>query len=381
MLNLNLEFLDETYEDGRVKDYKFKYAENFNFAYDVIDRIAKEEPDRCAIIWCDDKGNEKRFTYGEYARMSIKTANYLRSLGIEKGDMVLLVLRRHYQFWFALLALHRLGAVAVPATYMLTKHDVVYRANTAGFKAILCTGMGDTAAHVDDAMPECPTVQHRIMVNGQRDGWLDFDAGVEAAADTMERVPTRYDETIIAYFSSGTTGNPKMAIHSHTYALGHLATAKYWHNLAPGKLHLTIADTGWGKAVWGKFYGQFFMECTVMIYDYDGRFPAEHILQILEKYHVQSFCAPPSTCRFLMQEDFSKYDLSALKYCTIAGEALNPAHGHQADERIRSDGNDLHDRGSAGDRAEGRRNGQAHAALCDRPCGRGRQHPAARRDG
>jgi len=324
MLNLNLKYVDEVYDgEGRIIDYTLKCPDNFNFAYDVVDEIAAAEPNRRALLWCNPRGEEKRFSYGDLKRYSDKTANMLRSRGIGKGDMVMVILKRHYQFWFTILALHKLGAVIIPATFLLTKHDIVYRANAAGVKAIICTGEGDTAEHIDSALPECPTVQFKLMVNGSREGWGDFMVEMEAADDKFERVQTQCEEPMILYFSSGTTGNPKMALHSYTYALSHLTTAKYWQNVRPDGIHLTIADTGWGKAVWGKLYGQMFLESCVFVYDFDKFVPAES-LSVLEKYSITSLCCPPTMFRFLLQEDVKSYDLSSLEYCTIAGEALNP---------------------------------------------------------
>jgi len=324
MLNLNLKYVDEYFDaEGKLTGYKLKYPDNFNFAYDVVDEIAKAEPNRKALVWCNPKGEEHIFTYGDLKYYSDKTANMLRNKGINKGDFVMVILKRHYQFWFIILALHKLGAVIIPATFLLTAHDVIYRANASGAKAVICTGEGDVAAHIDEALPECPEIKTRIMVNGKRAGWDDFMADMEAADSAFERVPTKIDEPMILYFSSGTTGNPKMALHNYTYALGHMTTAKYWQNVKPDSLHFTIADTGWGKAVWGKLYGQMLMESCVFTYDMDKFVPAE-ILALIQKYKITSLCCPPTMFRFLLQEDVASYDLSSLKYCTIAGEALSP---------------------------------------------------------
>lgn len=293
MLDLNKNFVDEVYDsNGNVVDYTLKCPENFNFAYDVVDAIAAAEPDKRALLWCNPAGEERIFTYGDLKYYSDKTANMLRSKGIGKGDMVMVILKRHYQFWFTILALHKLGAVIIPATFMLQKHDIVYRANAATIKAVICTGDGEIAEHVDAALPECPSIKTRIMVNGKRDGWDDFMTDMENADSHLERVETKYYEPMIVYFSSGTTGNPKMAMHAHTYALAHLTTAKYWHDVNADSIHLTIADTGWGKAVWGKLYGEMFMESCVFVYDYD-KFHAAEILSILEKYKITSLCCPP----------------------------------------------------------------------------------------
>lgn len=321
---LNLNYVDEYFDDeDKLKGYKLKYPNDFNFAYDCVDVIANKEPNRKALVWCNPKGEEHTFTYGDLKHYSDKTANMLRNKGVNKGDKVMVILKRHYQFWFIILALHKLGAVIIPATFLLTAHDIVYRSNAAGVKAVICTGEGDIARHIDEALPKCPEIEMRIMVNGVRDGWVDFTPAMEAAEDTFERVATKIDEPMILYFSSGTTGNPKMALHDYTYALGHLTTAKYWQNVGPESLHFTIADTGWGKAVWGKLYGQMLMEGCVFTYDMD-KFIAAEILDLIQKYKVTSLCCPPTMFRFLLQEDVKAYDLSSLKYCTIAGEALSP---------------------------------------------------------
>lgn len=324
MLHVNERYVDETRDEkGNVVDYQYKYPENFNFAYDVVDAIAEAEPGRRAMIWCNPCGEEHVFTYGDLKRYSDKTANMLRAKGIGKGDMVMVVLKRHYQFWFTILALHKLGAVIIPATFLLTKHDIVYRVNSASVKAVICTGQGDVAAYFDESAPECPTLQTKLMVNGERDGWEDFMTEMEKAPESFARVPTLASDPMILYFSSGTTGNPKMALHPYTYALGHLATAKYWHNVDPEGIHFTIADTGWGKAVWGKLYGQMFMESCVFVYDFE-KFVASDILDKVSQYGVTSLCCPPTMFRFFLQEDVKSWDLSRLTYCTIAGEALSP---------------------------------------------------------
>ena len=324
MLHVNERYVDETRDEkGNVVDYQYKSPENFNFAYDGVDAIAEAEPGRRAMIWCNPCGEEHVFTYGDLKRYSDKTANMLRAKGIGKGDMVMVVLKRHYQFWFTILALHKLGAVIIPATFLLTKHDIVYRVNSASVKAVICTGQGDVAAHFDESAPECPTLQTKLMVNGERDGWEDFMTEMEKAPESFARVPTLASDPMILYFSSGTTGNPKMALHPYTYALGHLATAKYWHNVDPEGIHFTIADTGWGKAVWGKLYGQMFMESCVFVYDFE-KFVASDILDKVSQYGVTSLCCPPTMFRFFLQEDVKSWDLSRLTYCTIAGEALSP---------------------------------------------------------
>ena len=247
-------------EKGTIKELDFRIPDNFNFGYDVVDVLGTEKPDKRAMIWLSKNKEEKVFTYGDMKKYSTMTANYFKSLGIQKGDRVMLILKRHYQFWFSIVALHKIGAIVIPATNLLTKKDLVYRFNAAGVKAVVCTPDGEVADHVDASIPESPTVKIKIMVNGARGDWEDFDQGIQAQPDEMERMDTNKDEIMLMYFTSGTTGYPKIAAHKHTYAIGHIATAAYWHNVEPDGLHLTVSDTGWGKAVWGKLYGQWFCE-------------------------------------------------------------------------------------------------------------------------
>jgi acetyl-CoA synthetase len=321
---LHKKYVKETLDErGIVTDYSFRDYEDFNFAYDCVDKIAEREPNRRAVVWCNPAGEEHVFTYGDLKRESDKAANVLKEQGVKKGERVMVVLKRHYQFWFTILALHKLGAVIIPATFLLKPHDVVYRVNASGTSLVICTGQGDVAAAIDEALPECPTLKSLMMVNGSREGWLDFDALRAAASPKFDRVPTKANEPMLIYFSSGTTGNPKMVLHDHTYALGHLSTAKYWHNADPNGLHFTIADTGWGKAVWGKLYGQMLLESSVFVYDFD-RFVPKEIMQMLEKYSITSLCCPPTMYRLLLTENVPGYEISALKYCTTAGEAMPP---------------------------------------------------------
>ncbi|NLL39928.1 MAG: AMP-binding protein [Clostridiales bacterium] len=324
MRNINLRYVEETYDNsGVLTSFRLKYPENFNFGYDVVDDIGLNEPDRRAMVWCNPKGEKRIFTFGDIMRYSNKTANYLSSLGIKKGDMVLVVLKRHYQFWYVAPALHKLGAVMIPATHMLKKHDVEYRVNASGAKAVICTAQGDVADAFDQAQPDCPTLDLKILVGGEREGWLSFDQGVEEAGETWERIETHVSDPLLMYFSSGTTGYPKMVLHDHRYSLAHLFTAKHWQNVDPEGIHLTIADTGWGKAVWGKLYGQWIMEACVFTYDFDTFVPSE-ILSLIGEYKITSLCCPPTMFRYFLKEDLDKFDLSSLKYSTIAGEPLNP---------------------------------------------------------
>ena len=316
----------ESHQDF-VDHYEITVPDHFNFAYDVADEWAKTDPDKRALCWTNDKGAHRDLTFGELKILSDKTASFFQSLGIGKGDMVMLILKRSIEFWQTILALHKIGAVAIPATHLLTDKDIVYRNNAADIKAIVATEDENLIGHVNKAMPRSPSVQHRIMVGTTiPEGWADFHRGVENAAPFMRPAAVNTNEDImILYFTSGTTGQPKMVIHDYTYPLGHITTAKYWHNLHEKSIHLTVADTGWAKAVWGKLYGQWIVGACVFVYDFEGRFIPEDMLHMISTYKVTSFCAPPTIFRFLIREDLSKYDLSSLEYCTTAGEALNPS--------------------------------------------------------
>ena len=332
MLNLNKKYISETFDENGVLDsVTINVPEDYNFAYDVIDVLAENSPEQEALVWCNDSGDEKRFTFAELKKNSDKAANFLRANGIKKGDMVMLILKRHYQFWTAILACHKLGAVAIPATHLLTKKDVAYRANAADIKAVICTADDNISVSVDEALPECPTLRVRMMAaatdaaraKGIRDGWLDFNAGVDAASEDFVREDMKTLDPMLLYFTSGTTGYPKMVMHDYTYSLGHIVTAKHWQQVVPGKLHFTISDTGWGKAAWGKLYGQWIMEAAVFVYDFEKFTPSE-LLPMFAKYDIATFCAPPTMFRFFIKEDLSKFDMSSLLHASIAGEALNP---------------------------------------------------------
>ena len=312
-------------ENGCLKAIHFKNEDKFNFAFDCVDAIANNTPEKLAMLHIDKNKVERRFTFNDMKRRSNQTANYFKSLGIKKGDRVMLVLKRHYQFWFSMLALHKLGAIAIPATNQLLTHDFEYRFQSAGVSAIVATADGVVADAVDEAQKSCPTLTTKILVGGQRDGWHDFNAEFDLYSTHFYRtVETPCgDDTMVMFFTSGTTGYPKIADHSYKYALGHYVTAKYWHGVDPDGLHFTISDTGWGKALWGKFYGQWLSEGAVFTYDFD-RFHAEDILPMFKKYHITTFCAPPTMLRMMIKEDISKYDLSSVVHMTTAGEALNP---------------------------------------------------------
>ena len=313
-----------TSQEDFIKNFKIEVPENFNFGYDVVDAWAAEEPDKEAILWTNDKGACIHFSYADLKKYTDQTASYFQSLGIGHGDKVMLILKRRYEFWYSIIALHKLGAVVIPATHLLTKKDIVYRCNAASIKMIVMAGEEVITKHVIDAMPDSPTVERLVSIGPDMpEGFLDFHKGIDNAAPFVrpEHVNTN-DDISLMYFTSGTTGEPKMVAHDFTYPLGHIVTGSFWHNLHKDSLHLTIADTGWGKAVWGKLYGQMIAGATVFVYDHEKFTPAD-ILQKIHDYHITSLCAPPTIYRFLIREDLSKYDLSSLEYCTTAGEALN----------------------------------------------------------
>lgn len=318
----------ETDKDGALSKISFMNEETFNFGFDIVDALAEKSPDKKAIIYVSDDMQEREFTFAEIKKYSNMTANYFLSKGIKKGDKVMLVLKRHYQFWFSIIALHKIGAIVIPATNQLVQHDFTYRFKAADVKAIVCTGEGDVAHQVDLAIDECGMNIKTIIANGERDGWDSFDKEMYSFSDVFDR-PTDPEklscgsEPMLMFFTSGTTGYPKIAMHSHKYALGHFITARYWHNVDPNGIHFTISDTGWGKALWGKLYGQWMSETCVFVYDFN-RFDANKILPMFKKYNITTFCAPPTMYRFFIKEDLSKFDLSSIKYATVAGEALNP---------------------------------------------------------
>lgn len=313
----------ESYEDFK-ENFKLVVPDHFNFGYDVVDEWAKEEPNKVALCWTNDKGEHIDFTFADMKRETDKTASYFQSLGIGKGDMVMLILKRRYEFWFSIIALHKIGAVVIPATHLLTKKDIVYRCNAADIKAIVAYGDEIITTHVNDSVAESPSLKFRISVGPLvPDGWEDFHKGLDSAPAFVPPARNDNNDMMLLYFTSGTTGNPKMVVHSFTYPLGHIVTGKYWHNLNENCLHLTVADTGWGKCAWGKLYGQWISGATVFVYDHE-KFNAADMLSIIEKYHINSFCAPPTVFRFMMKEGLKNYDLSSLKQCFIAGEPLNP---------------------------------------------------------
>lgn len=318
-------FVDSFYdEDGVFNGIRFKNDDKFNFAFDCVDAIAKKNPDKLAMLWVANDKTERRFTFSDMKKYSAKTANYFESLGIKKGDTVMVVLKRHYQFWFCMLALHKIGAIAIPATNQLVEHDFEYRYEAAKVKAIVCTADGEVSAEAEKAAAKFPGML-KVLVGGERDGWHDFNVEMDRFSTHFKRTEKTPcgNDPMLMLFTSGTTGYPRIATHSYKYALGHYATAKHWHNAKPDGLHFTISDTGWGKALWGKLYGQWLCEAGVFTYDFD-RFHSEDILPMFAKYGITTFCAPPTMYRFFIKEDLSKYDLSSIEYATTAGEALNP---------------------------------------------------------
>ena len=312
-------------ENGLLQSIDFKNEESFNFAFDIVDAVAKKNPKKTAMVHIDKNMVERRFTYLDMKRASNQCANYFKALGIKKGDRVMLVLKRHYQFWFAILALHKLGAIAIPATNLLQEHDFEYRFNAADVTAIVCTADGDVATQVDLAAKNSPTLKTKIMVGGTREGWNNFDEEYELYSAHFYRSEDTAcgSDLMLMFFTSGTTGYPKIAAHNYKYALGHYITAKYWHGVDEDGLHFTISETGWGKALWGKLYGQWLCEGAVFTYDFD-RFDASEILPMFAKYNITTFCAPPTMLRMMIKQDISQYDLSSIKHMTTAGEALNP---------------------------------------------------------
>lgn len=330
IMNLYKEFLSdkrdyETYDELK-KHFKINIPDNFNFAYDVVDRYATEQPEKRALVWCDDHGEEKIFTYKDISEMSKKTANFLTAHGIRKGDAVLLILRRRYEFWLFMMALHRIGAIAVPATTQLLVKDIEYRNNAAQIKMVVSVDKPELMDEIDKSMANSPTVLNRVTIGADRIGWVNFHREYEMCLPIFDRATgdskTNNDDIMLLYFTSGTSGYPKMVQHNFVYPLGHIVTARYWQNVVDDGLHLTIAETGWAKAVWGKLYGQWLAGSAVFAYDMDS-FKPDLMLQKISHYKVTTFCAPPTVYRYLIRQNLKKYDLSSLKYCVTAGEALN----------------------------------------------------------
>ena len=318
-------FIDRKVEDGLLKEISFKGQEQFNFAFDIVDELGNTQPEKLAMLHISDDGTERRFTFQDMKKESARAANYFKAIGIKRGDRVMLVLKRHYQYWFSVLALHKLGAVAIPATNQLLEKDFTYRFQAGKVKAILCTADGDVSNAVDAAAAKCPGLEHKILVNGSKEGWHDFNEEYSMYSSHFNRAEDAPcgSDPMLMFFTSGTSGYPKLAAHNYKYPLGHYITAKYWHRVNPDGLHLTISDTGWAKSSWGKIYGQWLCEAPIFVYDFD-RFDAEKILPLFAKYQITTFCAPPTMYRMLAKQDLSRFDLSSIEHASTAGEALNP---------------------------------------------------------
>ncbi|HZK03600.1 MAG TPA: AMP-binding protein [Bacteroidaceae bacterium] len=308
------------------KNFEIIVPDNFNFAYDVVDRWAIESPNKLALLWTNDQGDEQRFTFADIKRESDKAASFFTSIGVKKGDGVMMILKRRVEFWFTIIALHKIGAVVIPATHLLTAQDLIYRNNSARIKMIVAADEPEIISHINESLSLSPTVELLVATGDYNKGkWLSYNKGISAASPFVKPEHVNKNEDIsLLYFTSGSSGQPKMVSHNYLYPLGHIVTAKYWHNLNENSLHLTVADTGWGKAVWGKLYGQWIAGAVVFVYDH-VKFKSSDILSIISKYKITSFCAPPTIYRFLIREDIKKYDLSSLVYCTTAGEPLNPS--------------------------------------------------------
>lgn len=314
-----------SYEDF-MTNFKVNIPEDFNFGYDIIDRYAEETPDKEAILWVNDRGEEKHITYRAFKNMSDQCASFLLEIGVKAGDRVMLILKRRIEWWYTMVALHKIGAVAIPATHMLTDKDIIYRCHMAGISTIVACGDNNIVNQVQKARRYCPTLINCISIGPTiPNGWYDYHRGLNEADPFVRPERNKVTDNFLLYFTSGTTGEPKMVMHDYSYPLAHIITAKYWHNVHDKSLHLTLADTGWGKAVWGKFYGQMIAGASVFVYDYEGQFKPKDLLKVMQDYHITSFCAPPTIYRFLIREDIEAYDLSSLEYCTTAGEALNPS--------------------------------------------------------
>lgn len=327
MLDKYLKYENFSTYDDFIKSFNIEVPENFNFAYDIVDEYAKISPDKIAIVWCDEVGNEATFTFSQLKHYSDKAANFFKSIGIKKGDPVMLILKRRYEFWFCILALHKIGAICIPATHLLTAKDIIYRNNKADIKMIVAVADSQVIEHIENAQEESPSFAFKALVGGSKDGWYDFNSEIENASVNFARPSgsesTANDDTSLLYFTSGTTGMPKIVQHNFLYPLGHILTAKYWQNVIDDGLHLTVSDTGWAKAMWGKLYGQWICGSAIFVYDYE-KFVPKDLLTLISKYGITTFCAAPTIYRFFIKEDLATYNLSRLRHCSVAGEPLNP---------------------------------------------------------
>lgn len=316
----------DSYEDFKA-NYKVNVPENFNFGFDIVDAWADSEPGKKALVWCDDHDHERIFTFTDIKKLSNRAANFFRSIGIRKGTVVMLILRRRWEYWVCATALHKLGAILIPGSLQLTKKDIVYRGNSASVQTIVCVNDPFVIEQIETAEGDVPSLQNKVMVVDHREGWLTLNDELERFSDVFERPiddqATRWDDIMLVYFTSGTTGMPKMVQHNFAYPLGHIITAKYWQRVEENKLHMSVSDSGWAKFGWGKIYGQWICGAVVFAYDMD-KFVPLHLLEKITKYKVTTFCAPPTMFRFMLQEDVTKFDLSCIHHCCIAGEPLNP---------------------------------------------------------
>ncbi len=317
----------DSYEDFK-ENYQVNVPEDFNFGFDIVDEWAKQEPDKKALVWVSQEREEKVFTFTDISRLSNQTVHYFRSLGIKKGDTVMLILRRRWEYWVCATALHKMGAILIPGNLLFTAKDIVYRGNMAGVSAIICCDDDYAAAQIDEAFPQIETMHTKISVAKRREGWAYLEDEIAKFPETLERPSgeeaTRWDETMIIFFTSGSTGMPKMVCHNHAYPLGHIVTAKYWQQVQENKLHMTVSDSGWAKFGWGKIYGQWICGAVIFAYDMIGKFDAAQLLEVISQYRLTTFCAPPTTYRFMLQEDLTNYDLSSIQNFCNAGEPLNP---------------------------------------------------------
>ena len=315
-----------SYEDFKA-NFRVNIPDNFNFAYDVMDAWADQAPEKTALVWCNDFGEEKIFTFADIKRLSDKAANLFKKYGINKGDTVLLILKRRWQYWICTIALEKIGAVSIPATVQLTKKDIIYRNNAASIKMVVSVDDHEVASFIEESLEESPTVKYIALVGKHREGWLNFDTELANASDYWERpagsAAAGSTDNMLMYFTSGTTGMPKIVVHDFLYPIGHIITAHYWQRLGSEGLHLTVAETGWAKCGWGKIYGQWICGVAIFVYDME-KFVPENLLKMVVKYKVTSFCAPPTIYRFLIKEDLSRFDLSNIKIACTAGEPLNP---------------------------------------------------------
>lgn len=316
----------DSYEDFKA-NYKVNIPEDFNFGFDVVDAWAEADENKKALVWCNDHGEEKTFTFKDISRLSNKAANYFKSLGIKKGDVVMLILRRRWEYWVCATAIHKIGAIVIPGTLQLTKKDIVYRGNSASVKAMVCINDDFVINQVEASEKEIPSLENKIVVEKPRNGWQFFEDEIEKFSDEFPRPTgdeaTNWNDVMLVYFTSGTTGMPKMVQHNFAHPLGHIVTAKYWQQVQENKLHMSVSDSGWAKFGWGKIYGQWICGAVVFAYDMDKFVPAK-LLEIISKYKITTFCAPPTMYRFMLQEDLTKYDLSSIEHCCTAGEPLNP---------------------------------------------------------